>query len=269
MILERIVARTRERLTEQKASVPLVELKGIVADMNTSAVFPLENALRKPGISLICEVKKASPSKGIIAEEFPYIEIARQYEQAGAAAVSVLTEPYFFLGKNEYLEEIRKNIRIPILRKDFTIDEYMIYEAKALGADAVLLITGILTDAELVEFAALSHALGMSALVEVHDERELERALHAGARLIGVNNRNLQTFEVDLANSLRLRNRVPEGILFLSESGVRTPEDVRLLKNSGVDGVLIGEYLMRLGNIGKGIQELTRHVSQCDTCVGA
>lgn len=204
-----------------------------------------EQSLRQPGLSFICEVKKASPSKGLIAENFPYLEIAKDYEAAGAAAVSCLTEPYYFQGKDEYLREIAQQVSIPVLRKDFTVDPYMIYEAKLLGASAVLLICAILTDEELVRYRELAENLGLSALVEAHDEEEVRRALAGGAKIVGVNNRDLRTFEVDIHNSIRLRSLVPDTCVFVSESGIRTEEDMRALYENGTDAVLIGETLMR------------------------
>ena len=212
------------------------------------SVFSFEKALKEPGMSFICEVKKASPSKGLIAPDFPYVDIARDYEAAGAAAISVLTEPEYFLGSSDYLREIRGHVSVPLLRKDFTIDPYQIFEAKVIGASAVLLICALLDTETLRTGIHLCDSLGMSALVEAHDEEEIKSALRAGARIIGVNNRNLKTFEVDFSNSIRLRNLVPEGVLFIAESGVKSAEDIRLLHNAGVDGVLIGETLMRSGS---------------------
>lgn len=204
-----------------------------------------ETALAGEGISFICEVKKASPSKGIIAEEFPYLQIAKEYEAAGAAAISCLTEPYWFLGKNVYLQEITSQVKIPVLRKDFTVDEYMIYQAKALGASAILLICAILDDGQLKAYGQLAEELGMSALVEAHTEEEVSRALAADARILGINNRNLKNFHVDITQSRRLREMVPEDVLFVSESGIKTPQDIAALRQNGTDAVLIGETLMR------------------------
>ena len=207
--------------------------------------FAFENALRKDGISFICECKKASPSKGLIAPEFPYLQIAEEYEAAGADCISVLTEPKWFLGRDEYLREIADTVSIPCLRKDFTVDEYMIYEAKVLGASAVLLICSILGKSEIREYLQICDELGLSALVETHDEREVQMALDAGARVIGVNNRNLKDFSVNTDNSRRLRELIPSEVLFVSESGVQTAEDVAALRKIGADAVLIGETLMR------------------------
>ncbi len=207
--------------------------------------FAFEQALAKPGLSFICECKKASPSKGLIAPEFPYLDIARAYEVAGADAISVLTEPKWFLGSDQYLQEIAAAVDIPCLRKDFTVDEYMIYEAKVLGASAVLLICSLLKEGEIRDSIALCDTLGLSALVEAHDEDEVKMALRAGARVIGVNNRNLKTFSVDTENSKRLRELLPPDVLFVSESGVRSAQDVAELRAIGADAVLIGETLMR------------------------
>lgn len=199
----------------------------------------------KKEISFICEVKKASPSKGLIAEDFPYLDIAKDYEAAGADAISCLTEPYYFKGSDEYLKNIKKEVSIPVLRKDFTINEYMIYQAKCMGADAVLLICAILDDSELLQLGKLAKSLGLSALVEAHDEREIERALKAGADIIGVNNRDLKTFQVDIYNSIRLRKYVPEDICYVSESGIKNENDIRNLIMNETNAVLIGETLMR------------------------
>lgn len=256
MILQEIAEKTRSRIEEQKRKIPIEELKSQAADMDTDTGFPFEKALKEKEIAFICEVKKASPSKGIIVEAFPYVEIARSYEEAGAAAISVLTEPDFFQGSLAYLQEIKKAVGLPVLRKDFVIDPYMIYEAKAAGADAVLLICAILTDQELLEYRKLAESLGMSALVEAHDETEVKRGLAAGSRIIGVNNRDLKTFRVDIGNSLRLRRLVPENIVFVSESGMNCPQDIRRLKENGTDAVLIGEALMRSRDRKKTLQEL-------------
>lgn len=207
--------------------------------------FSFRERLSAPGISFICEVKKASPSKGLIAENFPYLQIAAEYEEAGAAAISVLTEPDYFMGSDEYLRQIASERNIPVLRKDFTVDEYQIYEAKILGASAVLLICAILDDNELKTFLETAHRLGLSALVEAHDEEEVRRAVAAGAGIIGVNNRDLKTFTVDINNSIKLRELVPDGVVFVSESGIRNKEDVENLRKNGTDAVLIGETLMR------------------------
>lgn len=245
MILDEIAAKTRERIADKKQEVSLEEVKERALAMNADTEFPFEKALAKDGISFICEVKKASPSKGLIASDFPYVQIAKEYEEAGASAISVLTEPFYFQGENRFLTEIAENVTIPLLRKDFTIDEYMIYEAKVIGASAVLLICAILTDEELRQYTQIANQLGLSALVEAHTEEEVYRALQAGARIIGVNNRDLKTFTVDITTSVRLRSLVPDTILYVSESGIRTPEDIQNLRKNHTDAVLIGETLMR------------------------
>lgn len=244
-MLDKIVAKTEERLIEAKSNKSLEELKEEVSKLETNYEFPFKEALKDPEISIIAEVKKASPSKGLIAEDFDYIQIAKEYEQAGASAISVLTEPYFFQGSNDFLRDISLNVSIPLLRKDFTIDEYMIYEAKLLGASAILLIVSILDPIQLKRYLDLAHDLGLSAIVETHDANEIKTAIDAGAEIIGVNNRNLADFTVDIENSIKLRRLVDEDILFISESGIKTSEDVRRLKENNVDAVLIGETLMR------------------------
>ena len=243
-ILDRLADHARERVAEKKAELSLTDMKR-KALVLPKGNFPFEKALRKPGLSFICECKKASPSKGLIAPDFPYLDIARDYESAGADAISVLTEPKWFLGADEYLSDIARTVSLPCLRKDFTVDEYMIYEAKALGASAVLLICAISTAKQLRDWLALCDTLGLSALVEAHDEDEVRMALDAGARIIGVNNRNLKDFSVDPDNSRRLRKLIPPDVLFVSESGVKTSEDVKALRDLGADAVLVGETLMR------------------------
>ena len=243
-ILDQLADYARQRVEEAKRQTPLAEIKRQALAL-PKGDFRFEKALAKPGLSFICECKKASPSKGLIAADFPYLQIAKEYEAAGADAISVLTEPKWFLGSDRYLKEIASAVSTPCLRKDFTVDEFMIYEAKLLGASAVLLLCAILDDAQLREYLALCDGLGLSALVEAHDEAEVDRALSAGARILGVNNRDLKNFTVDTENSRRLRARIPEDVLFVSESGVRTAEDVARLAAIGADAVLIGETLMR------------------------
>lgn len=240
-MLAKITEKTKERL-EGKS---LEKIKKQVEKLEINKDFPFEAALKDKPIAIISEVKRASPSKGLIAEDFDYVAIAKEYEDAGVSAISVLTEPYFFKGSNEILREIARNVKTPILRKDFTISPYMIYEAKLIGASAILLIVSILDDNQLKDYLKLADELGLSSIVETHDEKEIERALNAGARIIGVNNRNLKDFTVDINNSVNLRKNVPEDIIFISESGIKTPEDVGILKENNVDGVLIGETLMR------------------------
>ena len=246
MILDEIAAKTRERVAAARLQTSLEEMKRRAEALDSNTGFPFEKALRADkDVAFICEAKKASPSKGVIAEDFPYLQIAKDYEAAGAAAISVLTEPFWFQGSNDYLKEIAAAVSIPVLRKDFTVDEYMIYEAKVLGASAVLLICAILDTETIRRYIGIADSLGLSALVEAHDEEEVRSALAAGARIIGVNNRDLKTFTVDIGNSARYRKLVPEEILFVSESGIRTAEDIRRLRENGTDAVLIGETLMR------------------------
>lgn len=247
-ILNEIAARTKERIAEEKFKVPLREL---ISQQNSNLAKHAEEkisfleALKKPGMSYICEVKKASPSKGLIAPDFPYLDIAKEYEQAGASAISCLTEPFYFQGADRYLQEISQAVNIPVLRKDFTVDEYMLYQAKAFGASAVLLICAILDNSQLKAFGELAQDLGLDALVEAHDEWELDRALNLGVKIVGVNNRNLHDFTVDMGNSIRLRSMAPKDTVFVSESGIKTAEDIRILYENKVDAVLIGETLMR------------------------
>ncbi len=243
-ILDELADYARVRVKNNKVKVSLEEIKEKAYAL-PKGDFEFERALRKDGISFICEVKKASPSKGVIAEDFPYLEIAREYEAAGADCISVLTEPKWFLGRDEYLKEITDNVSTPVIRKDFVVDEYMIYEAKLLGAKAVLLICSILDGERIRSYKGICDELGLSALVEAHDEKEIEKALNAGARLIGVNNRNLKNFSVDIDNSKRLRDLVPEDVIFVAESGVKTHEDIEAFKAAKVDAVLVGETLMR------------------------
>lgn len=302
MILDDIAAKTKERVAEQKKKVPLEKIKRQAFDIvaretnngsSPYSKFPFRDNLATDGISFICEVKKASPSKGLIAPDFPYVEIAKEYEAAGASAISVLTEPFYFQGSNQFLMDIKKEVNIPLLRKDFTVDEYMIYEAKVIGASAVLLICAILDDEQLASYLQLAHELGMSALVEAHDEDEVRRAIACGAGIIGVNNRDLRTFTVDIMNSVRLRKLIPDMVpakssplkestkgstkgsgtdtvcdvrsdieydrvpdpfvecsvyqkmVYVSESGIKTKEDIDRLKANGTDAVLIGETFMR------------------------
>lgn len=245
MILEQIAKDTELRVSQQRKKVPLGTLKKKAFQMETETGFPFEKALGKKELSFICEVKKASPSKGIIAEEFPYLEIAQEYEAAGADAISCLTEPKYFLGADVYLEEIAAAVNIPVLRKDFVVEEYQIYEAKVLGASAVLLICALLEPALMKRYIQVCDSLGLSALVEAHNEKEISHALWAGARIIGVNNRNLKDFTVDVNNSTRLRALIPEDILFVAESGIQGPDDIRVLEENRADAVLIGETLMK------------------------
>lgn len=245
MILDKIVASTRKRVEQEKKRQSPKEIKAQALAIEGRTDFPFEKMLHAEGISFICEVKKASPSKGVIAQDFPYLDIAREYEGAGAGAISVLTEPEFFQGSPEYLREIRQAVKLPLLRKDFIIDEYQIYQAKILGADAALLICAILDAAKLKEYIKLCDQLGLSALVEAHDEAEMQQAIISGARIIGVNNRNLKDFTVDIENSIRLREKAPSTVAFVAESGIQTRQDVKRLEAARVNAALIGETLMR------------------------
>lgn len=246
--LHEIALRTRERVAEKKKALPLEAAVERAEQRGGGSGFPFEKALRGEDIAFLCEVKKASPSKGVIAADFPYLQIAREYEAAGAAAISVLTEPFYFQGGDRYLSEIAGAVSVPLLRKDFTVDPYMIYEAKLLGASAVLLICALLDRDELAEYIRTAHRIGLSALVEAHDEKEVEMALDAGARIVGVNNRDLKTFEVDLSTSERLGKLIPREKLFVSESGVRTAADIERLRDIRADAALVGETLMRSGD---------------------
>ncbi|HIX71916.1 MAG TPA: indole-3-glycerol phosphate synthase TrpC [Candidatus Anaerobutyricum stercoripullorum] len=243
-ILEQLAAHARHRVEQVAKQHPLEEVKRSALALPRGG-FAFERALGKPGMSFICECKKASPSKGLIAPDFPYLSIAGAYAEAGADAISVLTEPKWFLGSDTFLREIAAQVQVPCLRKDFTVDAYMIYEAKLLGASAVLLIVSLLREEQLRTYMEICDELGLSALVEAHDEGEVRTALRAGARVVGVNNRNLKDFSVDTENSRRLRELVPEDVIFVSESGVRDAEDIRRLSAMGADAVLIGETLMR------------------------
>lgn len=255
-ILDTISAYARERVAESKKQVSLEQMKKLAFETEGTEDFLFEKSLKASKTAFICECKKASPSKGVIAEDFPCLEIAEEYEKAGASAISCLTEPKWFLGKNEYLKEIASAVSIPVLRKDFTVDEYMIYEAKYLGASAVLLICAILDTDTLKKYIEIADSLGLSALVEAHDENEIASAVSAGARIIGVNNRNLKDFSVDLSNSARLRSLAPDDVIFVAESGIKTAADIAELKKSGINAFLIGETLMRAENKKAMLEEL-------------
>lgn len=260
MILNKIAESTRQRVIEKKLRIPLKEMVSLLNNKGKEGFhgrenFAFEKALKKSELSLICEVKRASPSKGVISEDFPYMDIALQYQKAGATAISVLTEPTYFLGSDEYLTVISSYVNIPVLRKDFIIDEYQIYEANMIGADAVLLICALLSVEELQYYLELCKGLGMSSLVEAHNEEEVKKAIEAGARIIGVNNRNLKTFEVDIYNCIRLKSMIPSDIIFVAESGITCSEDICLLKENNINAVLIGEALMKSKDIEKQITE--------------
>ena len=255
MILETLAEAAKARVQIKKKSIPEKTLKRSALSMPKKS-FEFEHALKGDDIAFICEVKKASPSKGLIAKKFPYLGIAKSYEKAGAAAISVLTEPDYFMGSDSYLREIAEMVSIPVLRKDFTVDEYMIYEARLLGASCVLLITSLLDTQTLRYYIGICDSLGMSALVETHDESEVESALSAGARLLGVNNRNLRDFSVDINNCIRLRSMVPDNVIFVAESGIKDSNDIQMLRENGVDAVLIGETLMRAPDKTEMLREL-------------
>ena len=246
-ILDQLADHARQRVAAAKTLKPLAEIERQALALPKGA-FPFEKALSGPELAFICECKRASPSKGLIAPDFPYLDIAQDYEAAGAEAISVLTEPGWFLGSDDILREIAGRVSVPCLRKDFTVDEYMLYQAKLLGASAALLICAILDGSQVRDYIQVCDALGLSALVEAHDEAEVETALRAGARIIGVNNRNLKDFTVDTGNSRRLRAMIPRDVRFVSESGVRDARDVQAARDMGADAVLVGEALMRAGD---------------------
>ena len=248
MILDKIIEATKIRVAQEKQVETLEAVKAAALALPSDTGFPFEAALRQQDFNFICEVKKASPSKGIIAEHFPYLDIAKEYEVAGAAAISVLTEPDFFKGDKKYLQEIASTVKIPVLRKDFIIDEYQIYQAKVWGASAILLICACLDVPTLTKFRELADSLGLSSLVEAHDEHEVQMAIDCGARIIGVNNRNLKDFTVDVQNSVRLRNLVQDDVIFVSESGLETPEDIQVLRDNNIGVALMGETFMRSPN---------------------
>lgn len=248
MILDKIIEATKIRVAQEKQIESPESVKAAALALPSDTGFPFEAALRQQDFNFICEVKKASPSKGIIAEHFPYLDIAKEYEVAGAAAISVLTEPDFFKGDKKYLQEIANTVKIPVLRKDFIIDEYQIYQAKVWGASAILLICACLDMPTLTKFRELADSLGLSSLVEAHDEHEVQMAIDCGARIIGVNNRNLKDFTVDVQNSVRLRNLVQDDVIFVSESGLETPEDIQVLRDNNIGVALMGETFMRSPN---------------------
>ena len=260
-ILDQLADAARQRVEDSKKIKSTDEIKREALSL-PKGDFAFENALKKEGVSFICECKKASPSKGLIEPDFRYLDIAIEYEKAGADCISVLTEPKWFLGRNEYLREITAAVSIPCIRKDFTVDEYMIYEAKLLGASAVLLICSILSKEKIKEYIGICDELGISALVEAHDAEEIEKALWAGARIVGVNNRNLKDFSVITENSRKLRDMVPAGIIFVSESGVKDADDVKAIKDMGADAVLVGETLMRAKDKKQKLNELKSRLQE-------
>lgn len=257
MILTKLADSTRNRVEREKKQIQLEMVKKQALAMKKGD-FSFEKIIAEGDISFICEVKRASPSKGMLVEEFPYVQIAKDYEEAGASCISVLTEPDYFKGDKQYLKEISENVTVPLIRKDFIIDEYMIYDAKIHGASCVLLICSLLDKETMEKYIEICDNLGMSALVEAHDEEEIQKAVEAGARMIGVNNRDLKTFTVDIGNSERLRKLVPDNILFIAESGIKTNADINRLRKAKVNGVLIGETFMKAENKKEMLQKLRR-----------
>lgn len=256
MILDDIVAKQKIRIEHEKKEKNIEILKQEVLSLPLSEKFFFEESLKSKDFAFICEIKKASPSKGVIVEDFPYIDIAQEYEQAGAAAISVLTEPNFFKGNDKYLKDVSDTVNIPVLRKDFIIDEYQIYQAKLIGADAILLICAILDETTLNKFLNLAKSLKLSCLVETHNEEEVKKALNSGANILGVNNRDLKTFTVDINTSLKLRKLIPENKILISESGIKTAQDIKILKENGFNGALIGESMMLSKNKVQFLSEL-------------
>lgn len=257
-ILQTIAAHARTRVAVDRAKISLEELKALCQEAGPGQGEQFVSALNRPGLSFLCEIKKASPSKGLISPDFPYLDIARAYEAAGADGVSCLTEPKWFLGSDDIFRQVRRTISLPMLRKDFTVDEYQIYQARLMGANAVLLIVSLLDGETLKGYLDLCRSLGLAALVETHDGQEVDAALNAGAEIIGVNNRNLKDFSVDFSNAARLRDRIPPGVLYVAESGLTGPEDAAALKRLGADAALVGEALMRAPDKGAMLASLRR-----------
>ena len=257
-ILQTIAAHARTRVAADRAKISLAELKALGQEAGPGQGEQFVSALNRPGLSFLCEIKKASPSKGLISPDFPYLDIARAYEAAGADGVSCLTEPKWFLGSDDIFRQVRRTISLPMLRKDFTVDEYQIYQARLMGANAVLLIVSLLDGETLKGYLNLCRSLGLAALVETHDGQEVDAALNAGAEIIGVNNRNLKDFSVDFSNAARLRDRIPPGVLYVAESGLTGPEDAAALKRLGADAALVGEALMRAPDKGAMLASLRR-----------
>ena len=257
-ILQTIAAHARTRVAADQAKISLEELKALCQEAGPGQGEQFVSALNRPGLSFLCEIKKASPSKGLISPDFPYLDIARAYEAAGADGVSCLTEPKWFLGSEDIFRQVRRTISLPMLRKDFTVDEYQIYQARLMGANAVLLIISLLDGETLKGYLDLCRSLGLAALVETHDGQEVDAALNAGAEIIGVNNRNLKDFSVDFSNAARLRDRIPPGVLYVAESGLTGPEDAAALKRLGADAALVGEALMRAPDKGAMLASLRR-----------
>lgn len=258
MILDDIIAKQKERIKKEKEEKSFDVIKREAEEIALLENFVFEDSLKNKDFAFICEIKKASPSKGVIVENFPYIDIAKEYEKAGASAISVLTEPNFFKGNDKYLQEVARTVKIPVLRKDFIIDEYQIYQAKLIGAAAVLLICGVLEEKTLKSFLNTAKSLKLSCLVETHNEDEIKKVLNVGAEIVGINNRDLKTFTVDINTSLKLRKYVPEDKIIISESGIKTAEDIKVLKQAGFNAALIGESMMRSKNKRQFISQLKR-----------
>ena len=257
-ILQTIAAHARTRVAADRAKISLEELKALCQEAGPGQGEQFVSALNRPGLSFLCEIKKASSFLGLISPDFPYLDIARAYEAAGADGVSCLTEPKWFLGSDDIFRQVRRTISLPMLRKDFTVDEYQIYQARLMGANAVLLIVSLLDGETLKGYLNLCRSLGLAALVETHDGQEVDAALNAGAEIIGVNNRNLKDFSVDFSNAARLRDRIPPGVLYVAESGLTGPEDAAALKRLGADAALVGEALMRAPDKGAMLASLRR-----------
>lgn len=266
MILDDLLKVTTQRLKQMTAQVPLAKVKAAALAASRTDAQDVYDMFLSPGIHIIGEIKRASPSKGMIAEHFPYLKIAQEYDQAGATAISVLTEPHYFKGHLAYLKKIAQQVRVPVLRKDFIISPYMIYQAKAAGARIILLIVGVLSKSQLKNYLHLAHSLGLAALVEAHSKSEVKTALDVGAKMIGVNNRNLKDFTVSFNNSLKLRPLVPKSIAFIAESGVKSVADVQMLMRHQVNGVLIGETLMRSKNREAFIKDATKNNDRKEEC---
>lgn len=258
-ILSQLQAEAYRRVSSAKQRISAERMQSM-AEQAPAGHFEFERAIGRSGLSFICECKKASPSKGLIDPEYDYIKIAEEYQAAGADCISVLTEPRWFEGDDEHIRRIAERVKLPCLRKDFTVDEYMIYQAKMLGASAVLLICSLSDTDRLKKYIAICDKLGLSALTEAHDEQEIKSALKAGARIIGVNNRNLGDFSVDKSNSLRLRQLVPADVLFVAESGMNSPQDIKNMQDAGVDAVLVGEALMRAADKSKTLKYLKSEI---------
>jgi indole-3-glycerol phosphate synthase len=253
-MLDRIVAQKREQVEQKKRAAPLTYLQERIARQNP--VLDLAPALKGEHIRLIAEVKQASPSRGVLTSNFSPSRLAQTYAEGGAAAISVLTEENYFMGRTEYLAEIKEGVGLPLLRKDFIFDNYQVYESRAYGADALLLIAGILSQGQLNELISLSHSLGLRCLVEVHSESEVEMAVLSETEIIGINNRDLRTFAIDIKTTRRLRPLVPKEKIVVSESGIKSRKDMEKLRKWGVDAVLVGEALITAGDVRAKMNEL-------------